>query len=78
LSFAIIIAAVSIQQRWLAGAIERGVADAEALVSIPFALSESATRVPARAAEATARLVRQGKAAPASIAEAPNQQVAAE
>ena len=69
---------VQIQQRWLAGAIERSVADAEALVSIPFALSESATSVPARAAEATARLVRQGKAAPASIAEAPNQKVAAE
>jgi hypothetical protein len=69
---------VQIQQRWLAGVIERSVADAEALVSIPVALSESATRAPARAAEATTRLMRQGKAAPASVAEAPHQQVAAE
>src|SRR4051812_42819374 len=49
---------VQIQQRWLAGAIERSAADAEALVSIPFALSESATRAPARAAETTIRSVR--------------------
>ena len=69
---------VQIQQRWLAGAIERSVADAEALVSIPIALSESATRAPARPAEATTRLVRQGKVAPANSAEAPNQQVATE
>jgi hypothetical protein len=69
---------MQIQQRWLAGAIERSVADAEALVSIPIALSESATSVPACAAEATTRLVRQGKAAPANVAEVPNQQVAAE
>ena len=69
---------VQIQQRWLAGAIERSVADAEALVSIPIALSESATRARARPAEATTRLVRQGKVAPANSAEAPNQQVAAE
>ena len=52
---------VQIRQRWLAGAIERSVADAEALVSIPIALSESATRAPARPAEATTRLVRQGQ-----------------
>ena len=52
---------VQIRQRWLAGAIERSVADAEALVSIPIALSESATRAPARLAEATTRLVRQGQ-----------------
>jgi len=69
---------VQIQQRWLAGAIERSVADAEALASIPIALSETAIRVPARAAEATIRLVGQGKAAPAKIAEALNKQVAAE
>ena len=74
---------VQIQQRWLAGAIESSVADAEALVSIPIALvsipialSESPTRT--RPAEATTRLVRQGKVAPANSAEAPNQQVAAE
>ena len=52
---------VQIQQRWLAGAIERSVADAEALVSIPIALSESATRARARPAEATTRLVRHGQ-----------------
>ena len=46
---------VQIQQRWLAGAIERSVADAEALVSIPIALSESATRTRARPAEAPGR-----------------------
>ena len=69
---------VQIQQRWLAGAIERSVADAEALVSIPISLGESATRARARPAEATTRLVRQGKAAPSNSAEAPNQQVAAE
>ena len=69
---------VQIQQRWLAGAIERSVAEAEALVSIPIALSESATRARARPAEATTRLVRHGKVAPANSAEAPNQQVAAE
>jgi hypothetical protein len=61
-----------------AGAIERSVADAEALVGIPIALSESATRAQARPAEATIRLVRQGKVALANSAEAPNQQVAAE
>ena len=69
---------VQIQQRWLAGAIERSVADAEALVSIPIALSESATRAPARPAQATTRSVRQGKMASANIAEKPNQQIAAE
>ena len=69
---------VQIQQRWLAGAIERSVADAEALVSIPIALSESATRARARPATATTRLVKQAKVAPPNSAEAPNQQVAAE
>jgi len=69
---------VQIRQRWLAGAIERSVADAEALVSIPISLGESATRARARPAEATTRLVRQGKVAPSNSAEAPNQQVAAE
>ena len=67
---------VQIQQRWLVFPIEHSVADAEALVSIPVALSESPTR--ARPAEATTRLVRQRKVAPANSAEAPNQQVAAE
>src|SRR5690348_15674542 len=49
---------VQIQQRWLAGAIERSMADAEALVSVPFALSEATTRAPARTAEVTTRSVR--------------------
>ena len=69
---------VRIQQHWLAGAIERSMANAEALVSIPFALSEATTRATARTAEATTRLVRQGKVASSNSAEAPNQQVAAE
>jgi Phasin protein len=69
---------VRIQQRWVAGAIERSAADAEALVSIPLALSETTTRTPARTAEVTIRPVRQGKTAPTNVVEAPNQQVAAE
>ena len=69
---------VRIQQHWLAGAIERSMADAEALVSVPFALSEATTRATARTAEVTTRSVRQGRAAPANVIEAPNQQVAAE
>jgi hypothetical protein len=68
-----------IQQRWFAGAIERSMADAEALVSVPLALSKATTRAPARTAEVTTRSVRQGsRAAPANVVEAPNQQVAAE
>jgi hypothetical protein len=69
---------VRIQQHWLAGAIERNMTDAEALVSVPFALSKSTTRATARTAEVTTRSVRQGRAAPANVVEAPNQQVAAE
>ena len=69
---------VGIQQRWLAGAIERGVADAEALVSVPLALSEITTRATARTSEVTTRSMRQGRAAPANVVKAPNQQVAAE
>lgn len=69
---------VRIQQRWLAGAIERSMGDAEALVSVPLALGEATTRASARAAEVTTRSVRQGRAAPANVVEAPNQQVAAE
>jgi len=36
---------VQIQQRWLVRPIGRSVADAEALVSIPIALSESSTGI---------------------------------
>src|SRR3954469_25493997 len=66
---------VRIQQHWLSGAIERSMADA--LVSVPFALSEATTRATARTAEVVTKSVRQGRAAPANVVEAPNQQVAA-
>jgi hypothetical protein len=53
-------------------------ASVEALVSVPLALSKATARAPVRTAEVTTRPVRQGKPTPANIAEAPNQQVAAE
>src|SRR3954462_8679018 len=68
---------VRIQQHWLAGAIERSMADAQAPVSVPLARNEPPTRAPVHTAEGTTRAVRQGRAAPDNVVEVPNQQVAA-